>query len=452
MMWPAPKQLAGAIDGGKHFLGGDGAVEGGDGSAAIVAMAAIGLHVLAEAAQERAGAAGRGFGEGDHGLEAFAHDGFLRLGGDALGEPVAGAGDVLAAIKQDGVGGLAVAAGAADLLVVGFGAVGHVEMDDEADVWTVDAHAEGDGGDDDDRLAAAEAGEGDALFHGRQAGVKGDGGVALGAEAVGDAFGLVAAAAVDDAGLAAVLGEDGEQFGGFALLGLGGDVQVGAVEAGGEDLGRAHVERGQDVVAGAGVGGGGERDAGDAGEALGELGEAAVFGAELVTPGADAVGFVDGEEGDALAGEALERAGHEQAFGGNVEQVELAGIEEGGGFAGGGGLDFGVEGAGAGAELAEGGDLVVHEGDEGGDDDGGAGQAEGGNLVAKALAAAGGHEDEGVAAAHDAVDDGGLQAAERRVTEDAAEHVIGRLEARLGAAGGHGRRPAVWRRDARWRS
>ena len=57
---------------------------------------------------------------------------------------------------------------------------------------------------------------------------------------------------------------------GFAGFGLGGDVQVRAVEAGGEDMGAAHVQRGEDVVAGARIGGGGQRYAGDAGEDLGE--------------------------------------------------------------------------------------------------------------------------------------------------------------------------------------
>ena len=91
----------------------------------------------------------------------------------ALVEPVAaGARDVLRAVEQQRVGALAVAAGPADLLVVGLGAVGHVEMGHEAHVGAVDAHAEGDRGHDRQRLALAEAAEGGALLDRRQPGVE----------------------------------------------------------------------------------------------------------------------------------------------------------------------------------------------------------------------------------------------------------------------------------------
>ena len=65
-------------------------------------------------------------------------------------------------VEEDGAGGLAIAAGAADLLVVGFDGAGERGVDDGADVGLVDAHAEGDGGDDDFELAGLEAGAGRA--------------------------------------------------------------------------------------------------------------------------------------------------------------------------------------------------------------------------------------------------------------------------------------------------
>ena len=45
--------------------------------------------------------------------------------------------------QEDGVGGLAVAPGAARFLEIGLGAVRQVHMDHEPDVGLVDAHAEG---------------------------------------------------------------------------------------------------------------------------------------------------------------------------------------------------------------------------------------------------------------------------------------------------------------------
>ena len=59
-------------------------------------------------------------------------------------------------MHEDGAAGLAVATGAADLLVVAFEAPRQRGVDDGADVGLVDAHAEGDGGDDDLELAGEE--------------------------------------------------------------------------------------------------------------------------------------------------------------------------------------------------------------------------------------------------------------------------------------------------------
>ena len=77
--------------------------------------------------------------------------------------------------------------------------------------------------------------------------------------------------------------------------------------------------------------------------------------------------------------------------------------------------------AGGDAELAQAGDLVIHQRDEGGNDDRGARAAEGGHLVADAFAAAGRHQHEGVAARHDMLDRLLLQAAKARETEDAVQ-------------------------------
>ena len=61
-------------------------------------------------------------------------------------------------VHQDRRARAAVAAGAADLLVVAFHAAGQRGVDDGADVRLVDAHAEGDGRDDDVELAREEIG------------------------------------------------------------------------------------------------------------------------------------------------------------------------------------------------------------------------------------------------------------------------------------------------------
>ena len=65
-------------------------------------------------------------------------------------------GDVLRAIKEDGFCGLAVAARAADLLVVSVEGVGNVRVVNKADVGLIDARAEGVGGHDHGHLSAHE--------------------------------------------------------------------------------------------------------------------------------------------------------------------------------------------------------------------------------------------------------------------------------------------------------
>ncbi len=60
------------------------------------------------------------------------------------------------AVEEDGAGGEAIAAGAADFLVIAFDGGGQRGVEDGADVGLVDAHAEGDGGDDDFELAGEE--------------------------------------------------------------------------------------------------------------------------------------------------------------------------------------------------------------------------------------------------------------------------------------------------------
>ena len=184
-----------------------------------------------------------------------------------------------------------------------------------------------------------------------------------------------------------------------------------------------HAQRREDVLLGARVGGRGQRDAGDAWEYVGQAGEFAKFRAEFVTPLGDAVGLVNGEQGERHARQAVHGAVAQQAFGGDVEQVELPFDQVAGDGAGLGGVDFGVQGAGVDADLAQGGDLVVHQGDQRRDDDRGAGADQGGHLVADAFAAAGGHQHEGVAAGHDVADSGVLLAAEAGKAENLAQNL-----------------------------
>src|SRR5512147_1342275 len=65
-------------------------------------------------------------------------------------------GDIRIAVKQETVRGQAVTPGTTDLLIIIFDALGQVEVNDEAYVGLVDAHAKGDGRNDDLRIVADE--------------------------------------------------------------------------------------------------------------------------------------------------------------------------------------------------------------------------------------------------------------------------------------------------------
>ena len=71
---------------------------------------------------------------------------------------------------------------------------------------------------------------------------------------------------------------------------------LGAVEAQDEGVHLAAEQQLGNVLAGNGIGGGGERRDGDAGEQMPEAAQVLVFGAEGRTPLRDAVGLVDGEQ------------------------------------------------------------------------------------------------------------------------------------------------------------
>ncbi len=93
------------------------------------------------------------------------------------------------------------------------------------------------------------------------------------------------------------------------LLAFGRQAQFRPGEGGDELVGVLKLQLRADILAGAGVGGGGDGQARDPGEELGQAAQHAVFGAEVVAPLADAVGLVDGDQGDLLAGEAVQVAG-----------------------------------------------------------------------------------------------------------------------------------------------
>ena len=354
-------------------------------------------------------------------------------------------------VVEDALGGVAVAPGAARLLVVGLDRLRQVVVDDEADIGLVDAESEGVGRDDD---AQAIAGEGvldaDAVLF-WHAGVVASAADAAALEGFGEGLDALAGGTVDDGG--GFPAEGLEQLGDVLELLLlaanadGVEAQVGTVEAGDAHVRLVQAEALDDVVADERVGGGGEGDDGGIAEAGAGGAEVAVAGAEVVAPLGDAVRLVDREEGDIDAAEPRDEATVGEALGRDVEEAEIAlggAAEDGGLLIAGNGR---VDGGGGDAVAGEGVDLVLHQGEERGDDEGEAIEEEGGELVADALAAAGGEHGEGVAPGEHGGDDLGLAGEELAVAEDLAELLAGGGEGagvvvKGGRGGGRGRHVA----------
>src|SRR5262249_54828980 len=131
--------LSGAEDGRERLLRGDEAIPDMGRFQAIVTVAAGRMIALAEISQEHLAAASGGLAITQQRLQLVALDAALALLEIGPLEERQERRHILHAIGHPGIGGKTVAAGAARLLIVGFEALGRVEMGDEADVGLVDA-------------------------------------------------------------------------------------------------------------------------------------------------------------------------------------------------------------------------------------------------------------------------------------------------------------------------
>ncbi len=122
----------------------------------------------------------------------------LRL--DLRLDPLAGTGEILGAPEQPGLRRLAVAAGAAGLLVIGLDRLRDAGMRDEADVGLVDAHAEGDRRGDHHVLGLHEGGLVARAHLRLETRVIRQRRPAAAGQLLGDLLGLVAARRIDDPG------------------------------------------------------------------------------------------------------------------------------------------------------------------------------------------------------------------------------------------------------------
>ncbi|CFE02616.1 Uncharacterised protein [Bordetella pertussis] len=414
-----------AVHGRQHFLRGDRAVPGLRRFEADVAVAAS-RDGLPEVSQQAHAPAFDGFAQAQHGIELLAEPAPVGIVAGRLVDHAALLHHVLQAIGQPRRGRQPVAAGPAGFLVVAFDRLGQVDVRHETHVGLVDAHAEGDGGHHDDAILAQEARLVGGAHRRAQTGMVGQGVDAIGAQEVGGFLDAGARQAVHHARFAFVLAADEiQQLAPHFVLLDDAVADIGTVEAGHEMAGFVQGQALRDLAARGRGGGGRQRDARHLGPALVQHRQPEVFGPEIMPPLRDAVRLVDGEQGDAPALEQLQAAVGQQALRRHVEQVQLAGQECLLDLARHAPILGGIEKRGPHPQFGQGVDLVLHQGDQGGNHDTGAFAHQRGHLVAQRLAAAGRHQHQRVAAADDVLDDGLLVATEGFVTENARKHAQG---------------------------
>ena len=317
---------------------------------------------------------------------------------------------VAVGVEQQRFGRQAVTSCAPDFLVVTLDVARHVAVDDIAHVALVDAHAEGDGGAHHLHVVVDEVALHLLLLLDAHAGMKGLGVDAQAAEFGGHLLGVLAAQAIDDAALVAVQVDELDNLAELHLARRAlHDVQrdVGAVKRTDEQARLGDVQLLGDVVARDAVGGGRQGHHGDVGILLFERSQLGVFGTEIVAPLRDAVGLVDGKQADSVDDGARPAANLAQQFlGRDIQQLDLALQQQVHGLAVLAIALLTVQRQGGNAVLLQRVDLVVHQRQQGRDDDGKALIAhQAGNLVAQRLAATRRHQHDAVAAVQRVADD-----------------------------------------------
>ena len=235
------------------------AVECGLGIDAVVAAAAV-LHpvILPEVVQQQAPAATAGLGVSDYLGQKLTAD--LLLGHRLALHELFELADILVAVVGDAAAFLAVTSGTSCLLVIALYALGDVVVDDETHVGLVDTHAEGYGSDYHVDLLHQEGVLVLRAGLGVKAGMVGARLYVVDTQQFGKLLDLLAAEAVDDAGLAGILLDVSDDV--LLRIDLVADLveKVGTVERRLEHLGPGNTEVLEDVMLDLRSGGSGESD------------------------------------------------------------------------------------------------------------------------------------------------------------------------------------------------
>ena len=301
-------------------------------------------------------------------------------------------------------------------------------MRNETHVGLVDAHTERNGGYHDQPFLVEEA-----LLVGSpgvagQAGVIRQGREPLIAEELRDFIDFFTGQAVDDARIAATLRQERQQLLARLLFGHDAIENIGTVEARQKAFGILQMQASDDLFAGALVGRGRQGNSRHSGKHFSQLAQLQVFRAEVVAPLRYAVSFVDGKQGDVQALQKRHHARLHQTLRRKIEHLDFAALDTVGQLALLLGTQGRIQGRRGHPEFFKGRDLVVHQGNQRRYHHGQAIAQQGRHLEAQGLAAAGGHQHQGVATTGHALNNVTLSATETVVAEDVLEYALSLFE------------------------
>ena len=293
---------------------------------------------------------------------------------------------------------------------------------DEADVGLVDPHAERDRGADHHILGFDEGGLVGGAHRCVESGVIDAHRAAGTRERFGHLLGSGARLDIDDAGAGGAC----DQVRDLArrIVARGDRIaDVGPVEPGDDHPVMRDAELFEDISAGMFVGRRRQRQPGDVRELVQQRAEQAIIGAEIMPPFADAMRLVDREQRDASAVQKLAEVAGRGAFGRDIEQVELAGFEPRDRLAA---ILVGAgQRASANAHRFGRTQLVVHQRDEGRDDDAGAVQHHRRQLVAQRLSSPRRHHHHAISTREDLTHNLLLAIEKLLEAKGATEHLLG---------------------------
>ena len=391
---------------------------------AVAAVAAGLRHLFAEIGKDEIPKAGGGLAVVHHGVQPVIVHFSLVLILISLFDEVSLDAGILSAVKEDALGLSPVSAGPAGFLIVGFQTFGHLVMNHIAHIALVDTHAEGIGSHHDRHI------------------IKGK--IFLGLAAVFIFHTCVVAACIDAPPAEQVIHRIHRFPGGavnnaaFLLVTLhiakdeillrcpldNPERQVRPVQSRAEHPGllqsqallhvRLHQRRGR---------GGKGGDHRTAGKGIDEIFDFSIGGTEIVAPLGHAVGLVNDDHGKRHLGQALGEIGRLQLFRRHVEELDLPPVQIPEAldrlFIGNGAVHKGCRNPLLRQRLH----LVLHEGNQGRNDNGAMGKKEGGNLEADGFSGSRRHDSHHIFSLDNGINHFPLPGPESVIAEVPLQHI-----------------------------